>query len=331
MPLLFASRGRQLLVAAVVAWTIFGEKRRSLGLALTRMRRANCEAEVLNLNALARIDMTQKPALSIFARALVEQRARHGYSRHAIANHCGVSTSKIAEWEDGTGIPDPQTFKRLRGMLPRLIATPPNWGPQPFGSIADREVAKVKAEAAAIKPEPKPEPEEFGDALRRIRKAQGMTQKELGAVFGLVGSAITNWEQGSNGPTSENISRLYDLLPELKAAVDAGTVKAPIVREFSVKPGRKTNAPIAIVKEIATTTAPVIVAPLPANDERKAPTLDELAAQYGKARAGKLRKQRELDELRGKIADLSHEVERLAAEEDRALAALDAVAAEPGK
>lgn len=272
------------------------------------------------MNALAN-GIPSKPAASAFSQNLVRQRVRFDTSRHAVADHCGVSVSKIESWERGEAVPDPATFKRLCGMFRQLAGTPPNYS-SPIATIGEAIAAKIQNENKPTPPKPKPI-EEFGVALRRIRAANGMTQAGLAKLFGMANSAMTNWEKGTNKPTADNLARLFEVLPELKAAIDAGVVKAIEVRDVKL---RRLEPKLAIVPVV-----PVNENKAPEPVAIVSPPIDVLAARYGNARALRLRKHRELEILRCRIGDLEHELARLAIEEDTALAALDAVAGDPSK
>ena len=49
--------------------------------------------------------------------------------------------------------------------------------------------------------------------LRNLRQKEGLTQQELGELLGLTGSAISNIERGTRGPSMEfmqKVSELFD-------------------------------------------------------------------------------------------------------------------------
>ena len=52
----------------------------------------------------------------------------------------------------------------------------------------------------------------FGDRLRELRAAAGLTQRELAARSGTSCSAISNFEAGNNAPTLGTLVRLADAL-----------------------------------------------------------------------------------------------------------------------
>ena len=51
-----------------------------------------------------------------------------------------------------------------------------------------------------------------GDDLRRARKMAGMTQAELGALLGVTGSAVGQWEAGTTKPQWKQAQRLAQVL-----------------------------------------------------------------------------------------------------------------------
>ena len=50
----------------------------------------------------------------------------------------------------------------------------------------------------------------FSTRLRQLREAKGITQKELGAVFGSQKSVISNWEARQSIPRAHILSQLAD-------------------------------------------------------------------------------------------------------------------------
>ena len=48
--------------------------------------------------------------------------------------------------------------------------------------------------------------------IRELRQARGLTQKDLGALCGLAGSAIRRYESGRQTPKKETLNRIYNAL-----------------------------------------------------------------------------------------------------------------------
>ncbi len=53
---------------------------------------------------------------------------------------------------------------------------------------------------------------EVGTAIRRARRANRLTQPELGRRVGLSTNAISAWERGRSAPSIENLRRLCEVL-----------------------------------------------------------------------------------------------------------------------
>lgn len=71
-------------------------------------------------------------------------------------------------------------------------------------------------------------PDTLGDAIRRLRLAQGLTLAELGAKLDMSGPGIRNWEVGQIVPSQAKLSRLEEVLGLLSPAKDgAGSEVAP--------------------------------------------------------------------------------------------------------
>ena len=54
--------------------------------------------------------------------------------------------------------------------------------------------------------------ENICDLISQKRKERGLTQAELGAMFGISGKAVSKWERGLSKPCDEHLDRLIDLL-----------------------------------------------------------------------------------------------------------------------
>ena len=48
--------------------------------------------------------------------------------------------------------------------------------------------------------------------LKQLRKAAGLTQRELGDRVGVSPQAVTQWETGVKRPSVENLTKLADVL-----------------------------------------------------------------------------------------------------------------------
>jgi len=70
---------------------------------------------------------------------------------------------------------------------------------------------------------------QIGEAVRRFRRAQDMTQAKFARALGLSGSLISHIELGYGSMTFEQIARLKDVFPELHREVAA--IKLAEVRQ----------------------------------------------------------------------------------------------------
>lgn len=52
----------------------------------------------------------------------------------------------------------------------------------------------------------------FGDRLKIARKAKKLTQKDLGKMANVTGSAISNYEKGVSAPNEQILIRLMEIL-----------------------------------------------------------------------------------------------------------------------
>lgn len=52
----------------------------------------------------------------------------------------------------------------------------------------------------------------FGTNLRDLRKANGLTQKELGVRIGVTSQAVNKWENGSRLPRMRDVLKICEVL-----------------------------------------------------------------------------------------------------------------------
>lgn len=53
---------------------------------------------------------------------------------------------------------------------------------------------------------------EFGERLRRLAKARGLTQAQIAEQMGVGAGRVAHWWRGENGPTIQLLGRLADVL-----------------------------------------------------------------------------------------------------------------------
>jgi transcriptional regulator with XRE-family HTH domain len=105
------------------------------------------------------------------------RRAR-GLSHTALAKEFGVDPSTVLGWEGGRHHPPIEYWPRILGLIGQEELPPE--APLP-------------------------------DRLRGYRRAQGLTQAELGALLGVSQSVVSNWERGKNRPGACSLAGLKKL------------------------------------------------------------------------------------------------------------------------
>lgn len=171
-----------------------------------------------------------------FPEALMRERARYRITRTDLARFVGVAEEVVKRWERGDAIPAKDQFRRLIARLPRLTPYPPSTmslaGDIVTGNLDARaeevriDIAKLADSGQLVEP-PKPPRQEFGDGLKRVREENEISQAELGELLGLGGNAVGAWESEVNCPVIPNLSKLLEVLPELKAGIETGAIKRP--------------------------------------------------------------------------------------------------------
>lgn len=301
-----------------------------------------------------------KPERSIFAQALLQERLLRQYSRHQVADHCGIGVPQYERWEKGEGVPTVQQYKRLCGMFRRLVATPPKYGDGARATLQDKAVIDVQRElqreAPQQEPEKAPEPETFGAGLARIRRENKMSASELGELLGCGGTAVLHWEADRNSPAGDKVQRLYVILPELKTAVDVGAVKKPDIKRgaWSYERAEQTNAALPLPAEPAQPQLAIVkpelksesvkptlnTEPAPAIAEERKPAqpaapamrvtkpgdpVADASNRYASARLNWLRATKAMNAAMAALADARLAHEKAQREHDEAQAALDAL------
>ena len=93
-----------------------------------------------------------------------------------VADIIGVSTDCISYWENGKSEPQLKHFPRLTSFL----------GFSPF-------LANDKT---------------FSGRLKNYRLSRGLSYRQLGALVGVHGTAVSSWENGKNAPSEETLEKL---------------------------------------------------------------------------------------------------------------------------
>lgn len=150
-----------------------------------------------------------------FGKALYSAREKQGVKRHTIAELCGVTYKTVKLWERDQNVPVRENYDKLLGIFSELKDAPqPKWQdrPKPTGggtttepAVAKPEIPQVVRRSAA-----------FGDALRSVRIASGMSQKDVADLVGVTDNAVHGWETNEYSPVRENYEKIIELFPSLK-------------------------------------------------------------------------------------------------------------------
>ena len=81
----------------------------------------------------------------------------------------------------------------------------------------------------------------FGTNLRDFRKANGLTQKELGERIGVTSQAVNKWENGSRLPRMRDVLKICEVLgctldDLIKESVELTTKEASMLAMFRKVP-----------------------------------------------------------------------------------------------
>lgn len=276
-----------------------------------------------------------------FPVGLMRERARMGLSRKDVADQAGVPVGTVKRWERGEATPSVQQFKRIQGQMRRLAASVPDWqkyalvpGAQEYVD-AKAEFAREGLEAWREDPPQRPTPITFGAGLRKAREENDTERYVLAELLGLTVPAITQWEDDDAQPVQANLVRLFQLLPELEAAVSVGVVMRPRSQDIPIPSGGRGAQRVGLAEFItgpALTTRPTVVEPQPEPSteslaempeiddirfKRRQPvpamTTGELAQSWAEAMVLEQRAAHIVEQAKVSL-ELAHESVRLAAE-----------------
>ena len=170
----------------------------------------------------------------------VIQRARvaRGLSHREVGDRCGVSPDVSKAWESGELVPTSREWARLTNMVHRgLRVDAMLWRDararltSPRDAENDMQRAATYATSAEARLDFDPEaridsePPEMpraedattvGEALRRARIIEGVTQEDIAALVGVGDSSVSTWELGNGMPVRENFDKLVQLVPTLE-------------------------------------------------------------------------------------------------------------------
>lgn len=101
-----------------------------------------------------------------------------------------------------------------------------------------------------------------GSDLRAARKAAGYTQASLGALIGVTGSAVGQWETGATKPLWTQAQKLRELLtPEPLTQPSAGTAAPDMVAALRALEARVGEMEQTITTAAASVTGPLLALP----------------------------------------------------------------------
>lgn len=145
-----------------------------------------------------------------------------------------MSVEHVKSWESGDLVPTPREWARLVNMVYKGLRThamlwrdararisSPRDADVDFDKATryaetaqQRREIDVAAQVDVEAPEP-PRPEDattLGEAIRRARIIEGLTQEEVAQLVGTTDSTVSSWELGATMPVSENFEKLVQLM-----------------------------------------------------------------------------------------------------------------------
>jgi transcriptional regulator with XRE-family HTH domain len=157
-----------------------------------------------------------------FGNLIQLEREKQGLSHRDIAVRCGVEREVVKTWERDEAIPGRLEMKKLLGSMQRLKhymhLLPAERHDQTLEDHKECYGVDAPEQLAPIAPPLPPPPKTFGEALKRLRVHEGLSQEELGEMMKVTGQAISAWENGHVVPILDHYKMLLDLIPDLKHA-----------------------------------------------------------------------------------------------------------------
>lgn len=154
-----------------------------------------------------------------FGDVLLEEREKLGLSHRAVAQRVGTDRITVRKWEEDEDRPNAFQAKKLFGTFARL---------RHYVHLLHSQVSRDRIrEVAVAEKEPLPEQlpapaivreevaSSFGEALRRARVHEGLTQMDVADLLGVANSVVSSWERGAYQPVLTNYAVLLDVFPGL--------------------------------------------------------------------------------------------------------------------
>ena len=125
-----------------------------------------------------------------------EWRHANNLSQAELGERLHVSQGTVSAWERGKAIPQKSEMPKLNKILGL-----------PFSNSAEAVVAEPQRPIAA----------NLGERIRERRRANGLSQAELGKRLGTVQPTISAWEKGKSAPGDEQLLKLNEILGGITA------------------------------------------------------------------------------------------------------------------
>lgn len=204
-----------------------------------------------------------------FHEALGLAMRQKSYSAHELSRGISVPKARVEAWMAGTETPTRQEFGRVCVHLPKMrpwkpaftpakahvavtrvevvpaSAPPGAHGPGDYGADSFGGSDFPETRVVVDPPAPRERSATFGEALRKMREDEEISQEELGAMVGVTGQAVSQWETGEADPVRDNYKELIGLFPELLGEPEPAwrPIPKPTGGAGAQRPERVTKAP----------------------------------------------------------------------------------------
>ena len=184
---------------------------------------------------------------SSFSERVKKERERAGLSQTQLARLCNLSGPMISCLERGASAGS----EKVLLSVARALRVRPEWLRSGSGQ---RERDCSDDPGVFLYPTPQP----FPERLRYLRKAAGLSQKQLAQFIGVSTTAVSSWETGAREfPTGNNLVRLAEALgldpaEVLKANGKSAAARNEVQLLAAVRalPAEKQLAAIELVKSL---------------------------------------------------------------------------------
>ncbi len=164
------------------------------------------------------------PLFASWGLTLKREREAAGRTVASCCDGVSVKQNRWRAFEEGSELPSKPEYHRMCLQLRRMRLFPP---PAYADKVKRDDPNPAEDPIPPAPPLPLPPmqaaPKTWGEALRRERELEKMSQDEIAKLVGVTQTTVSAWEQNHTVPVRENYERLCQLFPRLRELAEPGS------------------------------------------------------------------------------------------------------------